>query len=97
MPLNNPAHLKNNLLFFKTFIEILPHSDKHPPVVSPQRSIPMQRQPILSDWSWLTFSGYDFSDYEIPFGIKYDPTDITLEMKSNAQPFDLFELEDVPF
>jgi hypothetical protein len=60
-------------------------------------ALTMHSHAIPSDWSWLVFSGYDFSDYEIPSGIKHDPTDIALETKSNAQPFDLFELEDVPF
>ena len=57
----------------------------------------MHSHAIPSDWSWLVFGGYDYCEYEIPSGINYDPTDIALKPKSNAQPFDLLEAEDVPF
>lgn len=57
----------------------------------------MHSHAIPSDWSWLVFSGYDFSDYEIPTGIDHDPKDRPSKPKSNVQPFDLLEAEDVPF
>ena len=95
--LNNPTHLKNNLLFFKTLIEILPHSDKQPPVVSPQRSIPMQRQPILSDWSWLMLGADEFNPYDIPNRMDYELNQPSPNSRSYAPQFDSLELEDVPF